>query len=163
MKKYFVYKVAALMLCTALLTGCGQKSEDALPEDFPMDFVFSSGVGAWATSMTLEQDGAFSGAYYDADMGVCDEDYPNGTVYICDFSGRFSDIQKVDEYSYSLTLAELDSDYEAGKEWIENGTKNISSHFAAEYEKKPEKKLFPPSRMAWRTGTNLSYICRTRR
>lgn len=99
MKKYFVYKVAALMLCTALLTGCGQKSEDALPEDFPMDFVFSSGVGAWATSMTLEQDGAFSGAYYDADMGVCDEDYPNGTVYICDFSGRFSDIQKVDEYS----------------------------------------------------------------
>lgn len=127
MKKYFVYKVAALMLCTALLTGCGQKSEDALPEDFPMDFVFSSGVGAWATSMTLEQDGAFSGAYYDADMGVCDEDYPNGTVYICDFSGRFSDIQKVDEYSYSLTLAELDSDYEAGKEWIENGTKNISS------------------------------------
>lgn len=127
MKKYFVYKVAVLLLCTALLTGCGQKDKDALPEDFPMDFVFSSGVGAWATSMTLEQDGAFSGAYYDADMGVCDEDYPNGTVYICDFSGRFSDIQKVDEYSYSLTLAELDSDYEAGKEWIENGTKNISS------------------------------------
>ena len=33
----------------------------------------------------------------------------------------------MDEYSYSLRLAELDSDYEAGKEWIENGTKNISS------------------------------------
>lgn len=127
MKKYFVYKVAVLLLCTALLTGCGQKDKDALPEDFPIDFVFSSGVGAWATSMTLEQDGAFSGAYYDADMGVYDEDYPNGTVYICDFSGRFSDIEKVDEYSYSLTLAGLDSDYEAGKEWIENGTKNISS------------------------------------
>ncbi len=111
-----------------------------------MDFVFSSGVGAWATSMTLEQDGTFSGAYYDADMGVYDEDYPNGTVYICDFSGRFSDIEKVDEYSYSLRLAELDSDYEAGKEWIENGAK-----------------IYPPSRMAWRTGTNLSYICRTRR
>ena len=127
MKKYIVYKVAVLLLCTALLTGCGQKDKDALPEDFPIDFVFSNGVGAWATSMTLEQDGAFSGAYYDADMGVCDENYPNGTVYICDFSGRFSDIEKVDEYSYSLTLAELDSDYEAGKEWIENGTKNISS------------------------------------
>ena len=54
MKKYFVYKVAVLLLCTALLTGCGQKDKDALPEDFPMDFVFSSGVGAWATSMTLE-------------------------------------------------------------------------------------------------------------
>ena len=112
MKKYIVYKVAVLLLCTALLTGCGQKDKAALPEDFPIDFVFSSGVGAWATSMTLEQDGAFSGEYYDADMGVCDEDYPNGTVYICDFSGRFSDIEKVDEYSYSLRLAELDSDYE---------------------------------------------------
>ncbi len=34
MKKYFVYKVAVLLLCTALLTGCGQKDKDALPEDF---------------------------------------------------------------------------------------------------------------------------------
>lgn len=88
-EKYIVYKVAVLLLCTALLTGCGQKDKAALPEDFPIDFVFSSGVGAWATSMTLEQDGAFSGEYYDADMGVCDEDYPNGTVYICDFRGGF--------------------------------------------------------------------------
>ena len=46
MKKYFVYKVAVLLLCTALLTGCGQKDKAALPEDFPIDFVFSSGVGA---------------------------------------------------------------------------------------------------------------------
>lgn len=86
MKKHFVYKVAVLLLCTALLTGCGQKDKAALPEDFSIDFVFSSGAGAWATSMTLEQDGTFSGAYYDADMGVYDEDYPNGTVYI--YRGR---------------------------------------------------------------------------
>lgn len=93
-EKYIVYKVAVLLLCTALLTGCGQKDKAALPEDFPIDFVFSSGVGAWATSMTLEQDGAFSGEYYDADMGVCDEDYPNGTVYICDFRGGFRTLKK---------------------------------------------------------------------
>ena len=61
MKKYFVYKVAVLLLCTALLTGCGQTDTAVLPEDFPMDFVFSSGAGAWATSMTLEQDGTFWG------------------------------------------------------------------------------------------------------
>ena len=30
MKKYFVYKVAVLLLCTALLTGCGQKDK-AIP------------------------------------------------------------------------------------------------------------------------------------
>lgn len=96
MKKYIVYKVAVLLLCTALLTGCGQKDKAALPEDFPIDFVFSSGVGAWATSMTLEQDGAFSGEYYDADMGVCDEDYedgytaqkPEGRLYVDGFDSE---------------------------------------------------------------------------
>ena len=125
MKKYFVYKVAVLLLCTALLTGCGQKDKDALPEDFPMDFVFSSGVGAWATSMTLEQDGHFRGRITTLIWVSVTKIIRTERFISAIFSGRFSDIQKVDEYSYSLTLAELDSDYEAGKEWIENGTKYI--------------------------------------
>lgn len=89
MKKYFVYKVAVLLLCTALLTGCGQKDKAALPEDFPIDFVFSSGVGAWATSMTLEQDGAFSGEYYDADMGVYDRLSERNGLYLRFFGAVF--------------------------------------------------------------------------
>ena len=127
MKRISIKKMAVLLFCTALLTGCGSKSEVSLPDDFPMDLEFSSGVGGWGTSLTLERDGTFSGQFHDSDMGAIGEDYPNGTVYLCHFSGRFLNIEKVDEYSYSLRLAELDSDYEAGKEWIENGTKNISS------------------------------------
>ncbi len=126
MKNFSVKRLAVLLLCTALLTGCGQKSKTTLPEDFPMDLEFASGVGGWATYLTLEQDGVFSGVYYSADRWDCGEDYPNGTMCVCKFSGQFSDIEKLDEYSYSLTLAELNSEYEVGEEWIENGVKNIA-------------------------------------
>lgn len=121
MKRISIKKMAVLLFCTALLTGCGPKSEVSLPDDFPMDLEFSSGVGGWGTSLTLEQDGTFSGQFHDSDMGAIGEDYPNGTVYLCHFSGRFSDIEKVDEYSYSMTLSELNCDDEGGEEWIEDG------------------------------------------
>ena len=116
MKRISIKKMAVLLFCTALLTGCGPKSEVSLPDDFPMDLEFSSGVGGWGTSLTLEQDGTFSGQFHDSDMGAIGEDYPNGTVYLCHFSGRFSDIEKVDEYSYSMTLSELNCDDEGGEE-----------------------------------------------
>ena len=135
MKRKFVSKAAALLLCAALLTGCGskggetdlpenppgdavQESGAVLPEDLPDGLVFASGAGAWATVMTLEQDGTFSGEYHDSDMGDSGEEYSNGTVYVCDFSGRFSDIEKADENSYSMTLAEIGSDYEDGVRYV---------------------------------------------
>ena len=144
MKRKFVSKAAALLLCAALLTGCGskggetelsenppgdavQESGAVLPEDLPDELVFASGAGAWATVMTPERDGTFSGEYHDSDMGDSGGEYPNGTVYVCDFSGRFSDIEKADENSYSMTLAEIGSDYEAEKEWIEDGVRYVSS------------------------------------
>ena len=126
MKFFSVKKAAMLLLCIAVLTGCGQKNEVTLPEDLPIELEFASGVGGWASYLTLERDGSFSGFYYSADRGDCGEDYPNGTMYICDFSGRFSDIEKADEHSYSLTLAELNSKHEVGEEWIENEVKMIA-------------------------------------
>ena len=110
MKRISIKKMAVLLFCTALLTGCGPKCEVSLPDDFPMDLEFSSGVGGWGTSLTLERDGTFSGQFHDSDMGVIGEDYPNGTVYLCHFSGRFSDIEKLDEYRYSMKLSELNCD-----------------------------------------------------
>ena len=99
MKRISIKKMAVLLFCTALLTGCGSKSEVSLQDDFPMDPEFSSGVGGWGTSLTLERGGTFSGQFHDSDMGAIGEDYPNGTVYLCHFSGRFSVSEKVDEYS----------------------------------------------------------------
>lgn len=122
--------VAVLLLCAAVLTGCNVQSEAeeyVLPEAFPLDFLFCSGVGAWGTSMMLERDGTFSGESHDANMGDCKETYPYGTMYVCSFSGRFKDIKQIDEYSYSMTLEEVSSDYRNGKTWVEDGIRYFSS------------------------------------
>lgn len=98
-----------------------------LEESLPLRLGFSSGAGAWRTELVIEQDLSFTGIYTDSDMGSAGEGYPHGTRYICNFSGQFAQLSKLDEYSYSLTLAELTSDYEEGKEWIEDQILHVSS------------------------------------
>lgn len=41
------------------------QSEDvsSLPGTYPMDMVFSSGAGGWSTTLTLSEDGSFTGAF----------------------------------------------------------------------------------------------------
>ena len=97
-----------------------------LPDSFLL-LSFSSGAGAWTTELLLQRDGTFTGLFNDSDMGVTGEGYPNGTRYVCTFSGRFSDFRQIDEYSCALTLSELTSDYEKGREWIEDGVLYVSS------------------------------------
>ena len=65
-------------------------------------FVFSSGAGAWSTEVTIAADGTFSGYFSDSNMGDTDTDYPNGTVYYCSFSGKFSAPEKIGEHEYSM-------------------------------------------------------------
>ena len=98
------------------------QSEDvsSLPGTYPMDMVFSSGAGGWSTTLTLSEDGSFTGTYSDSEMGERDEnDYPNGTVYVCNFSGQFANIKKVNDYTYSMTLDSVAIDKEADR--IEDG------------------------------------------
>ena len=98
-----------------------------LPDVFPMELIFSSGAGAWQTALTLNRDGSFSGTYKDSDMGDGADDYPNGTAYICDFSGKFGDIKQVDSCTYSMELSELTAQKPEGEEWIEGGVRYIAS------------------------------------
>ena len=113
------YIALVLAGCMLLFGGCQQ--EQTLPLEQPVELIFSSGAGAWASVITLNSDGAFEGVYRDTDMGACGEDHPNGTVYTAVFSGRFTDIQPLDAYSYSLRLTELTTEKEVGAEWIEDG------------------------------------------
>lgn len=98
-----------------------------LPLTEDTSFWFSSGAGAWRTEMTLSPDGTFSGEFSDTDMGVTGEDYPNGTVYTCVFSGCFENIEKQKDGSYSMTLGTLKTEVEPGTEWIEEGVLYIAS------------------------------------
>ena len=99
-------------------------NEAKLPDVFPLEFVFSSGAGAWRTHIVLNQDGSFNGAYLDSDMGDRGDDYPKGTHYICDFSGQFGNIRQIDSHTYSMTLSKITAEKEKGVEWIEDGILN---------------------------------------
>ena len=77
-----------------------------------LEFCFSSGAGAWQTTMVIKADGSFSGAYSDWD---CD------TVYCCDFSGQFTQPVKINEYTYAVQIRELNYEKEVGTEELKDG------------------------------------------
>ncbi len=72
------------------------------------DFEFSSGAGGWGTSLKVDPKGGFSGCYSDSDMGSTGPGHPGGTVYMCEFNGRFTDYEKVSDYIYNLTIGEIE-------------------------------------------------------
>lgn len=91
------------------------------------DFIFSSGVGGWATELKVNADGSFSGSYFDSDMGETGDDYPDGVMYSCDFNGKFTEPQKVNDYTYKTTVDTITLDETSGKEEIKDGVKYIYS------------------------------------
>lgn len=68
---------------------------------FPANFYFSSGVGGWGTSMTIQPDGSFTGQWHDGDMG------PNPIMMITEFAGSFTVLEQVNEKTFKLQLDEV--------------------------------------------------------
>lgn len=90
-----------------------------------LEFWFGSGVGAWCTVLTVNEDGTFEGSYHDFDMGDIGEGYPEGTCYLSGFEGRFTQPKKVDEYTYSVKIESIELDNEVDTEEIVDGVKYI--------------------------------------
>lgn len=90
-------------------------------------FYFSSGAGAWFTELHIRDDGSFEGHYQDADMGDAGDDYPNGTLYYCDFYGTFDQLEKVDDLTYKMRLSYISFEQEPEKEEIIDGVRYIYS------------------------------------
>ena len=70
-------------------------------------FEFSSGAGGWWEEFTIEKDGYFTGHYHDSDMGDTGEDYENGTVYSSSYRGHFTDLTKINDYTYTMKLSDI--------------------------------------------------------
>lgn len=100
---------------------------DSLYADLPSRFTFCSGAGGWMTVMELNDDGSFTGSFHDSDMGVTGEGYPKGTVYKCDFSGKFSHPKQLSRFVYSAELEYLNLDGTPGDEYVEDETRYIYS------------------------------------
>ena len=60
------------------------------------DYLFLSGAGGWRTEMTISAGGAFTGAYSSGSDRSA-------------FSGRFGDVMRVNNYTWSMRLRKLDA------------------------------------------------------
>ncbi|MBE6912019.1 MAG: hypothetical protein E7473_05805 [Ruminococcaceae bacterium] len=131
MKKLAAFLLSAVLLVT--LVSCSEsepikKEEESLSLPFEsLKFSFCSGAGAWSTELVLKNDGTFTGFYSDSDMGSFTDEYPDGTNYVCEFSGNFKNITKINDYTYSFTLDEVITAKEFGEEWIEDSIRYIAS------------------------------------
>lgn len=98
-------------------TSFGLEKDTALPQ-INDTLHFASGVGGWATELNIATDGSFTGQHYDS----------NPTEYfICNFKGKFGDITKIDDFTYSMKLDSLTCEKEKGESWTEDGTLYIAS------------------------------------
>lgn len=141
----FLFLVVCVVSVICILCGCSSKEVEnppvpevekpaeveettvKLPGDYPMVMNFLSGAGGWSTNITLKEDGSFVGEYTDSEMGIVDVDYPNGTLYICKFSGKFEIVKQIDDSSYMLKLVNIETKDAEGEEWIKDGIKYITS------------------------------------
>lgn len=81
-----------------------------------LEFYFSSGAGGWYTVLHIHADGTFDGHYQDSDMGVTDSEYPGGTMYYSDFSGSFTQPEKVDDTTYVFQISSIEYPLGFGEE-----------------------------------------------
>lgn len=90
-------------------------------------WAFSSGAGAWATDLVIEPDGTFYGSYTDMDMGDSGVNYANGTMYSCQFNGKFSDPVQIDALRYVMSVEQLTWEKTVGTTWFEDEVRHIST------------------------------------
>lgn len=83
----------------------------------PTDYYFSSGAGAWGTSLTVNSDGTFTGGFHDQNLGESGEGY-DVTIWMSNFSGKFKNPVQVNDYTYSFELESLNYEQPVGTEEI---------------------------------------------
>ena len=76
-------------------------------EKLTKPFVFSSGVGGWYTGMSISKEGDIVGSFRDTNWGYTGPTHPHGQVYVSDFTGKFNNITRVNDYEYKMTLTNL--------------------------------------------------------
>lgn len=99
----------------------GESEEFSFAELNKLQFIFSSGAGGWATLLHINADGTFSGEWFDGELGITGEGYPNGTMCQCNFSGKFTQPVKVNDFTYSMQIEEISYEEELGTEEIVDG------------------------------------------
>lgn len=85
-----------------------------LPEIFSC--ITASGRADW--KLLIKNDGSFDSIYKIIDMGECGPEYPNGTWYIKEEAGNFTEFEKIDEFSYRMVADSIEKTAPAGETYI---------------------------------------------
>lgn len=96
----------------------GELSDEAIFSRFTGGYAFTSGVGYWSSHLDLKSDGTFTGDFHDSNMGESGDGY-DATEYRSEFSGRFTNPKKINDYTYSFKLAEIKYKNKPGTEEIQ--------------------------------------------
>ena len=124
MKKALAWILSLALALSA--AGALAETEASLFEELAgLDWSFSSGVGGWSTELNILSDGSFIGNFHDSEMGETGEDYPEGTIYVCSFSGRMSLIEQAEENVWKIRIDELKLDEEPGGELVDDGARFV--------------------------------------
>ncbi len=115
-----------------LACGCGRKGKGAdVPEESTFSFEDLAGIefhfdSNGRTMVMIHADGSFQGEYFDVDIEGAGENFYE-TEYRCDFSGQFAQPVRVNDYTYSVQIEEMNYKKEEGKEEIKEGVRYIYS------------------------------------
>ena len=121
---------ALLMGLALLLSGIGAFAEDEVPSFerlAGLQWEFSSGAGGWSTELKINPDGSFSGNFHDSEMGEVAGDYPNGTVYVCAFTGQMSGLEQMDGHTWRVQVDSVTPDEAPGHETIDDGIRYVTN------------------------------------
>ena len=106
MKKGFALILSLVLLAAA--AACAAEAPASILETMSgLEWTFSSGAGAWSTDLQFQSDGSFTGLFHDSEMGECEDAYPDGTIYVCSFSGRMSFVEQVNGNTWKFRVDEL--------------------------------------------------------
>ena len=108
-----------------------------------LEFSLASGAGGWETTLVIHADGSFSGNYYDRELGVSGDDYPNGTVYCCDFTGQFTKPLKESSFFYTMKVSKINCLQKTGTEEIEDGIRYVYTNPYG-LEKEDQVRIYMP-------------------
>ncbi len=126
MRKTLSTSIIAALACITVLAGPAY-AEQFNASDLPEEFLFTSGAGGWMTKMQINDDWSFEGKYTDSEMGDVGEGYPDGSVFICTFSGTFSEPEVINSYSLSLEKDSYTQKEKVGEEYIDKNIRYIGS------------------------------------
>lgn len=110
---------------TVEATQAQQLSEEVFLK-FTSEFVYATGVGGWGETFLVNPDGTFTGEYHDSDKGDFGPEYMKGVIFKSDYTGKFKDIERVNDYTYIL-------EYNALNYEVEPGTEKIADDFKYSY------------------------------